>query len=313
MLTNPKKFAPNFLIFAFYLLSAAFLIYLAIFPQNDLFLSNYFKNPNNIFGILFEFFGFWPYRLGILLFSSLLIFHRDDVQNKRVSTTLLLLGLFGMVSQSFIFSSSVVYYISDYLGLELQVPYIFALTAIMLTVGITFGKKIKPKNIEVMRLIGVALVFYLFFNLLICDSLKLIWGRMRPTEVTENLIFTAWHLPQGLNGNKAFPSGHAMHGCVLFIISYILFKFDSKWFNRGKILLLISMAWSFCVAVSRVVVGAHYPSDIIAGLVLGITCVILSITISTKHAKILEFRILPFIMLLVGIGSLIGNIIYRSG
>ena len=310
---NKKNFAPNFLIFAFYSLSVAFLIYLALFPQSDLFLSSYFKNPNNIFGVFFEFFGFWPYRLGILLFSSILIFHRDDIQNKRVSTTLLFLGIFGMVSQSFIFSSSVVYYISDYLGLELQIPYIFVLTALMLTLGIVFGKKIKPKNIEVMRFIGVALAFYLFFNLLICDSIKLFWGRVRPSGLTENLTFTPWYLPQGINGHKAFPSGHAMHGCVLFIVSYILFKFDPKWFNRGKALLLISIAWGLCVALSRVVVGAHYPSDIIAGLVLGVTCVILSIAISTKHTRILELRILPFIMLLVGIGSLISNIIFRSG
>ena len=309
---DSKKYVPTFLVITFYTISSVLLIYFALFPANDLLLSGHLKNVDHSFGVFFEFFGFWPYRLGIMLSSSTLIFHRQDVENKRVSTTLLLLGLFGMISQAFIFSSSVFYYISGYLGVDLLIPHIFVLKATMLVLAITFGKKVNPKHIQVLRLLGVALVFYLFFNLLVCDSLKLIWGRVRPHTLTEYLEFSSWHLPQGVSGHKAFPSAHAMHGCVLFIISYILFKFDPRWENRGKVLLSISIIWSLCVAFSRIVVGAHYPSDITAGLMLGVTGVLLSIMMATRFSKILEFRPLPFIMLLVGVGSLLSNIFFGS-
>lgn len=62
-------------------------------------------------------------------------------------------------------------------------------------------------------------------------------------------------------GNSSFPSGHtleafAMATAIAFTIS-----------NR-KITILIFL-WAFLVAYSRMILGVHYPSDILGGLLIG--------------------------------------------
>lgn len=58
----------------------------------------------------------------------------------------------------------------------------------------------------------------------------------------------------------SFPSGHAARGMMLAVVGIGL---GPAWF--GALLLL----WALGVAVARVVMGVHYLSDILAGMLLG--------------------------------------------
>ena len=60
--------------------------------------------------------------------------------------------------------------------------------------------------------------------------------------------------------SKSFPSSHAM--CA-FALAFTLYLYNKTW---GK----WALALAFCIALLRVIVGVHYPSDILAGALLGV-------------------------------------------
>jgi len=61
-------------------------------------------------------------------------------------------------------------------------------------------------------------------------------------------------------GNFSFPSGHTL---IAFTIAFGLYFCFQK-----KYLLIPIFVWAFAVAYSRIILGVHYPSDIIASIVI---------------------------------------------
>jgi membrane-associated phospholipid phosphatase len=81
--------------------------------------------------------------------------------------------------------------------------------------------------------------------------------------------YSPWYLPQGITGHKSFPSGHAAMGWMLLPIILLI---DTK--NR-KIRILMSVlivSWGILVALGRVVIGAHYASDVLFSSAFGVLC-----------------------------------------
>ena len=62
--------------------------------------------------------------------------------------------------------------------------------------------------------------------------------------------------------NDAFPSGHT---AVIFAAAFVL----SNYYPKQARWAYVVAAW---VAITRVYVGAHYPTDLVGGAVLGIAC-----------------------------------------
>jgi len=85
--------------------------------------------------------------------------------------------------------------------------------------------------------------------------LKNVFDRVRPYEVLETLV-TLGARPH----DASFPSGHSMQA---FAASTALFLNDRRWGTASLILASL-------IAVSRLYNGMHYPTDVIAGLALGI-------------------------------------------
>lgn len=80
-------------------------------------------------------------------------------------------------------------------------------------------------------------------------------NRPRPFEMP-NIKEIIFHRP-----SYSFPSDHA---AVLFAITFALFFAGYK--KIGYLMLAVSLA----VVVSRIATGIHYPSDIVAGAVVGL-------------------------------------------
>jgi undecaprenyl-diphosphatase len=97
--------------------------------------------------------------------------------------------------------------------------------------------------------------------------LKLITGRQRPATYLPK----RWHLK-----TYSFPSGHALgsataYGTLALILgAYGLFGVTCSLLLVGLIIL---------IGLSRIYLGAHYPSDVVAGWVLGCTGVALATVI----------------------------------
>jgi len=87
------------------------------------------------------------------------------------------------------------------------------------------------------------------------SAVKLLVGRPRPTIVP--------HLTEA--GGQSFPSGHSFNSAVVYIAIGLAFaalshRRDVRWTIVGA-----AMALSLIVAWTRVWLGVHFPSDVIAG------------------------------------------------
>ena len=89
--------------------------------------------------------------------------------------------------------------------------------------------------------------------------LKIVLGRARPGHGTD---FTFFSLNSHYN---AFPSGHSADAVVSGVFLYYLLR-QSKYINYR----FLPLFYAFLIAVSRVFVSAHYPSDVAAGMFIGI-------------------------------------------
>ncbi len=107
----------------------------------------------------------------------------------------------------------------------------------------------KGKIGVVLILILIALTDQLSHNII-----KEFVQRLRPCNVLEDVI-----TPLGCQGTYSFPSNHAVNNFAAAVFFYLLFP-------RLKWALFITAA---LVAISRVYLGLHYPSDILAGAITG--------------------------------------------
>lgn len=75
-------------------------------------------------------------------------------------------------------------------------------------------------------------------------------------------------VPGAGGGWYSFPSGHATMAPLVFGLGVLIWS--APWPRGTRVaLLLAAAAFSVLIAVSRVYVGVHWPSDVLAGLLLG--------------------------------------------
>ncbi len=84
--------------------------------------------------------------------------------------------------------------------------------------------------------------------------------RARPCHTVGGVpVLQQVHLLVPCGGGKSFPSSHAVNN---FAVATLLAFFYRRW-------MWAFFSWAALVAISRVTVGVHFPSDILGGAVLG--------------------------------------------
>ncbi len=105
----------------------------------------------------------------------------------------------------------------------------------------------------------------LFSGYLVSEFLKSFFQVPRPFEVI------SWVRHLSNTGGYSFPSGHATAAFSGFFILGVKY---------GRLPIFVSLA--IIVGISRIYMGIHYPSDIVAGALIGIACALISFKIEEK-------------------------------
>jgi len=117
--------------------------------------------------------------------------------------------------------------------------------------------------------------FLVAFGTVLNHALKNMFQRLRPNQTMLTNMTT-----------YSFPSGHSMVSFIFYMsLAYFIFRhLDNK--RAGTILACVFSVLVLGIGVSRVYLGAHYPSDVLAGYAAGAAWVYLVVMIE----KIYDFR-----------------------
>lgn len=136
------------------------------------------------------------------------------------------------------------------------------LSAIIITVLLALGRKRA----------GVMLLFSIGGASVINVLLKLFFARDRPdlwaTVVTET--------------SYSFPSGHAM-GSAALAFGIIALLWDTKWRYPA---LVAGSLYTFLIGMTRLYLGVHYPTDVVAGWAVSLAWVIIVKVVLDHYAAL---------------------------
>lgn len=132
--------------------------------------------------------------------------------------------------------------------------------AIMLSLPLIYGES-GIYSAAHMSIVGLIALF-------IYKWMKTSTQRVRPYHFNKNICQNVAALDQ-----FSFPSGHTMHA-VSF--SIILLSYYPEW-------AVLVLPFTLLVALSRLVLGLHYPSDVLIGIAIGATLSIGSLFIMTLN------------------------------
>lgn len=116
-----------------------------------------------------------------------------------------------------------------------------------------FGKSHDEKKQNRIALSSALLAAFIA-RFILKEIITAFWSRPRPFETLQTIPSISH------NPGSAFPSGHAT---FLFALATAIWMYDRKMGIFFGVLALL-------VSVSRVIVGIHWPGDILGGIILGV-------------------------------------------
>ena len=238
---------------------------LAVFALFDLPISIALYDPESLFGKLFEVIGELPAALAVTFSGAVfLLLHDGQGTGRRIFGIIgggiaWLFGclMCGVMPLSYVENPST----------AVRVVLVVAAAALSILLVLRLPKEAQPAARRV-ALVGVLLFFTVIIGF---NAIKMLWGRMRFRAMTAPYEgFSLWLLPQGPttdNEFMSFPSGHTAQSMLMLMITLLPCVFH-KLTPRLSLLKGVAYAWAVLVAASRVVMGAHFASDVTVGFLV---------------------------------------------
>jgi YegS/Rv2252/BmrU family lipid kinase len=152
------------------------------------------------------------------------------------------------------------------------------------TIGMTIWTTLLavPLLVRKHRRAAIFTVVVMISASLLTTAVKLQYGRARPT----------WQDPIGRLLSKSFPSGHASSSAALAGVLIVLATMFIRKSSLRRAVYAAAVLMALLVGLDRVLLGRHYPTDVIAGWLLGAFVVLLWLSIYSplprSHAESAE-------------------------
>lgn len=109
----------------------------------------------------------------------------------------------------------------------------------------------------------------------------LTWNRERPDLIADGIAAPGLH---------SFPSGHvAVITTIYGLLFYLWFRSSKNWLER-IVAIAFATVWIGMISMSRLVLGAHWPSDVIVSLGLGLSWLAVLIIALERSTSVVRSR-----------------------
>lgn len=257
--------------------AAVLLAMLAVGSFADYPISLALYHPDNPPAKLLAGFGEYPAALGLSAAGAMLLSARN--RKKRLS------GILQVIAGCwFILSGGIMVSVlpTGYLDIPVWLAALVGVGCTGLTVWGVLSLCRGADRGMVLR-VAAAFLLVIFADILVVNLVKIPWGRARMRLVASDAraYFMPWWQPgtelrdtlvaAGIAAEefKSFPSGHSANSSSLMLLS-LLPMLHPQWNRRKTALFCVGFGWALAVAVSRIVMGAHYLSDTAVGLAVGL-------------------------------------------
>lgn len=242
----------------------------------DLRLDIVLNNPESVFAVWFRNTGEIPSRLICPLAGTVLFY---TYKNKLQQIAGFLISIGG--------SAYLGYYIGKYFFIEenqmlFSIIYGLGFGIVCLIIGRFIA--IPEKYKALIRSIAITSIIVMFAQIMVIEGMKYLWGRVRFRDLlaAESYdAFTPWYKLNGINGNKSFPSGHTAGAGMSYLMMFFPYL-SKKWKKHYQLTFWIPFIYTSIVAFTRLVMGAHYLSDVTMGGIVSFVIVIIAMKIFEK-------------------------------
>lgn len=255
-------------------------VLLVIFAFTDLQISNAIYNSNSSFGMIFEAIGEFPAAVIATFCTVSLMLTRNEEKsvkyNLRTGGYIILLLLFALMA-----AMLPVKYFNG------PTVLITIIATLYIVISYIIAKKYSSTNREELRNAAIVGVLTFVFVVIAFNLVKMGWGRERYRHMIATGSFegfSLWFIPQKLttdNEFMSFPSGHSANAAIMIWITLIP-TFITSLREKKNWFIGFSLLWILVVPISRIMVGAHFASDVTMGVT--ITLIIFAI-LESRYIK----------------------------
>lgn len=255
-------------------------VLLVIFAFTDLQISNAIYNSNSSFGMIFEAIGEFPAAVIATFCTVSLMLTRNKEKsvkyNLRTGGYIILLLLFALMAAMLP--------VKYFNGPTVLIPIIATL---YIVISYIIAKKYSSTNREELRNAAIVGILTFVFVVITFNLVKMGWGRERYRHMIATGSFegfSLWFTPQKLttdNEFMSFPSGHSANAAIMIWITLIP-TFITSLREKKNWFIGFSLLWILVVPISRIMVGAHFASDVTMGVT--ITLIIFAI-LESRYIK----------------------------
>lgn len=153
-------------------------------------------------------------------------------------------------------------------SIRIFIPTLILAVIVFLLIGEREGgiRRIRKRNTTALFTLGIG------GAIVLNETLKIYFHRARPN--------VPWAI--GDEHTFSFPSGHSLFSCVLYgMIAYLLLARHTPLFPRA-LSAALAVAMPLAIGLSRIYLGMHFPTDVLAGYITGICWLVITILIDRR-------------------------------